>query len=556
MNAISRRTFLRGSAAGAVALYLPGCGNNNAVTKGGRVDQLLLAGMDSGLPTPFTYMRGPGYVLSSYVYDSLLWKDQSGAILPWLASDFKRSPEGTMYTFTLRDGVRWHDGQPLTAEDVAFTYQYFAEHAKEISPQVIVRPAPEIQDVRATGRLTVEFRLAAPVSTFSQYAGAGLPIVPKHIWSSVGKPATETSRDVLVGSGPYRLKSYEAGSGAYLFTASDGYFLGKPMVRRLQYLPVDDELGALMAGRLNSGSARGVRPQVLEPFRRNSTFQIIDYPVGVLGFGLYWNLAKGGALADVRFRRACARAIDRQDMVDRLFGGNGAPGNPGWIPPGNPFHVDVEQYPYDPAAANRMLDEAGYKRSGSSGVRKDARGRPLSFGLLVANQPTPPVTELVVRALAEVGVELKVQPVDTPTFNQRSIMGDSEMSVIAFGGMNSDIATDYLREVYSSKTRATQHAQGYRNPEVDRLVEAQLNTLNPEQRKRIAARAQSLIAQDLPLLPLVYPSLLDIVTTKPFGDWYYTTGGLGGTVPTVENKLAFVTGRRNGLPAMAKKTGA
>ncbi|MCP9488408.1 MAG: ABC transporter substrate-binding protein [Solirubrobacteraceae bacterium MAG38_C4-C5] len=547
MHPVDRRTFLQGSAAAVGALYLSSCGGGEEEEGQEEPVTLILPGEDVGLPSPFTYMRGPGYILTSYIYDTLLWKDASGEYLPWIASGYEVSEDGRMYTFTVRDGISWHDGRPLTAQDVAFTFEYFAEHREEISPTVIITPVPDIEEVRATDERTVEFRLSNPVATFLQFGGAGaVPIVPRHIWSSIDDPARASDLEVLVGSGPYRLEAYEPGQGTYLYTANDEHFLGRPVVRRIEYRPVDDELSALMAGQIDQASQPGLRPPALEPFRQNPELEVIEAPVGNNGFGLYWNLAEGGALADVRFRRACALAIDREEMVMRLFGGNATVGNPGWIPAGNPFHVDVEQYPYDPQAANRLLDEAGYER-GAEGLRSDPDGEALRYTLLLNNERPMPAVELIVADLRELGVEVTPEALDPPTFNERVIMGASELSVISFGGMNTDQEPDYVRDVYSSRTQTTQHAQGYENEEFDRLAQEQLTTLDTAERMQIAARMQQIIASDLPLLPLVYPTSFTIVNNEAFDGWYYTSGGVGGTVPSVNNKHAFATGRETGL---------
>jgi peptide/nickel transport system substrate-binding protein len=285
---------------------------------------------------------------------------------------------------------------------------------------------------------------------------------------------------------------------------------------------------------------------VLAPFRDNPQLKILEGPPGNMGSGLYWNLAKGGALADVRFRQACAKAINRDDMVERLHGGNAQPGNPGWVPEGNPAHVDVEQYRFDREAAEALLDEAGYTRS-EGGVRQSPDGRPLRFTLLVSSPP-PPTVDLVVGALGEIGVELTVQAVDTPAFNKSVTAGEAEMSIISFGGMNTDYGEGgYLRQVYSSKTKIVQHAQGYENPEVDRLLEEQQVTVDESKRRELVAQVQELIAEDLPLLPLVYPDSFSIFNPDTFAEWTYTEGGVASTVPTIENKQLFVTGRKIGL---------
>jgi len=552
---MDRRTLLKGTAGLAGALVLAGCdpGRNAAPGGGGPSDApvprptlRLTSGGDQGFPSPFAYMRGGGFIQMSFIYDTLMWKDSSGQITPWLAKSFSPSADATTYTFELRDGVTWHDGRPLTAEDVAFTFSYFK--SQTISPTVISQPLATIAEVKAVGPTTVEFRLSQPDYEFLGFGGVGsIPIVPKHIWSAIPKAGQAADPAVLVGSGPYRLESYTRGQGAYLYTAYDNHFLGKPFVQRLEYRPVGDALNGLQAGELDAASVSGVRPAVLDPFRANQDPSILDAPPGNFGPGLFWNLAKGGALADVRFRQACARAIDREDLVKRLFGGNGTPGNPGWIPSGNPFHVDVEQYRFDRAAAESLLDGAGYPRAGGQGPRQGPDGQPLRFTLLVTSPPSP-VVDLVVGALKAVGIELTPQALDTPTFNQRVIAGDTEMSIISSGGMNTDHGEGgYFQQVYSSKTKTTQHAQGYANPTVDRLIDQQQAIINADERKKVVAELQRLVAADLPLLPLCYANGYTIFRKATFDQWYYTPGGVGSAVPSAENKQLFVTGRKTGL---------
>jgi peptide/nickel transport system substrate-binding protein len=541
-----RRSFLLGSAGVTGALLLGACsaGDGDGGTEqgsGDRLDSLRLPGSDSGFPSPFVTSRGN--TKSTFIYDTLVWKAASGDHVLLLADSFESSDGGRSNTFTLRPNLTWHDGRPVTADDVAFTFAYF--RSQTLSPQVLFQPAPQIQEVRAIDDRTVEFRLSSTLAPFFDYGGVGsIPIVPKHIWSSVPDAGKETDPAVLVGSGPYRLESYSEGEGSYVYTANEDFFLGAPFVKRLEYLPVNDELDALAAGELDVTSAGGVVPAVLEPFRNNPELTVIDAPPGNSGDGLWWNLARGGALADPVFRKACARAIDRNDLVQRLYGGNANPGNPGWIPRENPFHTEVEQYPFDLDAANRMLDQAGYTR-GPDGIRQAPDGTPLRFSLLVSEQSQ--LIDLVVAALRPIGVELTPQAVDRSTFNQRVIQGESEMSIIGFGGMNTDHAPGYLRQVYSSETRTTQHAQGYVNPEVDRLSELQLRQIDREQRMQSVAQAQRLIAEDLPILPLVYPNSYGVYRTAAFDQWYYTEGGIGGTVPAIDNKHVLVTGKQVGL---------
>ncbi len=247
----------------------------------------------------------------------------------------------------------------------------------------------------------------------------------------------------------------------------------------------------------------------------------------------------------MRFRQACAKVINREDIVKRAFGGNGTPGNPGWIPPGNSWHVDVEQYPFDPAGANRLLDRAGYKK-GSDGLRSDPDGKPLRFGLAVAS-PAPPAVEVVVRALRAIGVEAKPEALDMASFIPRLVKGDTDLSLIMSGGMNTGNEPDYLRTVYSSKTKSVQHAQGYVNPEVDRLAQQQLVTLDEGKRKPMVARIQQIVARDVPVLPLFYPDSFHVFKRSAFDAWYVTPAGVAGSIPLFTNKQAFITGAKTGV---------
>jgi peptide/nickel transport system substrate-binding protein len=480
----------------------------------------------------------------SFIYDTLLWKDGSGTLLPWLAERHEAAPDGRTHTFLIREGVTWHDGQPLTADDVAFTFEYFL--SRDISPQVFVRPYG-VSAVRTEGDRAVVVELQAPFVTFVSSVAGALPIVPKHVWSSVADPSAVSDPEVLVGSGPYRLESYARGEGSYLYTANDRFFLGPPFVRRIEMPPVADELAALLAGEIDAGGPNpiaGARPEALDPFRNDPAFGILEGP-NDFTLALYWNLGRGGALADVRFRRACCHAIDRKDIVDRLLGGNGLPGNPGFLPPTHPFYARVEQYPFDPDRAERILDEAGYLK-GAGGIRRDPEGRPLRFNLLVANDPVPPVTDIIVASLKPLGVELVPEAVDRVTHDTRTTAGDYEMAVTSFGGLGGD--PDYMRRVYASgQPKAFQSAQGYTDPEFDELASRQLVTVDEAERRELVRRMQEIVARDVPLLPLYYPTFFHIFRRAVFDQWYFTPGGFAGGIPTAYNKHAFVTGNRTGL---------
>ncbi len=543
---MTRRSFVRTSAAAGLAVYAAGCGGSAgpAVEPG----TVRLAGGSFGFPSPFAYIASFGYTQMSYLYDTLLWKDSTGRTLPWLARSYRRSADGLTYTFELRDGVKWHDGRPFTADDVAFTFEYFARQT--LGPLIVAQPFG-VKGARATGPLTAEVQLDAPTVTFIDSVAGAVPMIPKHVWSSIADAPQAQDRKVLVGTGPYRLASFTAGEGALLYTANRDYFLGTPFIRRIELRPVDDELGALRAGEIDVAetASEGVGDDALADFRADGAYGLVEEK-GTFTYPLIWNLGRGGALDDVRFRQACALAIDRDAIVQRLLTGNGQPGNPGFLPPGHPFHADVQQYAFDPGRAGRLLDAAGYPRSGG-GVRRHAGGESLSFTILTGNSPVPPVLDLLVQSLKAIGVELRAQSVDLPTLFGRQQKGADDVALSLYpgpGGTAVNADPDTLRTFYSSKLKGRlQGAQGYVNANFDALAERQLVTPGRAERARILARMQAIVARDLPALPLYYPSLFTVYRKRAFDQWYLTPGGFAGGLTGVFNKQILVTGAKAGL---------
>jgi peptide/nickel transport system substrate-binding protein len=351
---------------------------------------------------------------------------------------------------------------------------------------------------------------------------------------------------VLVGSGAYKLDSaYQGDGGPLLFTANDQYYLGTPFVKRIEMTNADDQFAALLGGTVDSASGSGLRNETLAPFKKDSAYGVVTTR-GASTTALYFNLKKGGPLADVQVRRACAMAIDRKDLVARLAGGNGQPGNPGFLGPENPFLSPVKQYDLDVAGANALLDGAGYKRA-ANGTRQTPNGAPLSFDLLIGT-PDTPLGELVTAALKQIGVQANIKTLQPgPQLFGAKFSGGFDMAVVGFpgpsaGGPNGD--PDLLRAVFSSKAPPSlTGAYGYANPAFDDLAEKQRATFDQAQRKSIVAQMQGILADDLPVLQLYSPDDTFVYRKAVLDPWYVSPG----RYPVdVDNKQNFITGEKFG----------
>ncbi|MCA1656440.1 MAG: ABC transporter substrate-binding protein, partial [Actinobacteria bacterium] len=442
---LDRAQFLRLSAVTAAGISFGGLaacagGGASAADEGVR-----LAGGDWGYPSPFGYLRGPGYWRMSYIFDTLIWRDKSGKFIPWLATDWETPDKGLTWRFKLRRGVKWQDGRPLTARDVAFSYTYFGE--KPVPPATIVRPQ-FVAGARASGDDVAEIKLAKPYAAFLRDIAGALPIIPEHIWKDVDEPAKFRGKQAVVGSGPYRLGSYSRADGSYLFTANKSFFLGKPYVSRIENVPVDNELLALKKGEIDAGGPPPLKPSkgALESFRENPDFGVLR---GTPDFtlALYFNLTGGGALADPAFRRAVAYAVNREDAVKRALQGQGLPGEASWLPPSNSFYSESRRYPFDLAKARSELDAAGYRMAGDT--RQGPDGRPLRFRLSFPAPQASQAAELVISYLKPLGVRVEPQALDEATLNERATKGNYELALVFYGGLGGD--PDYMRLVFAPK---------------------------------------------------------------------------------------------------------
>ncbi|MEJ2209603.1 MAG: ABC transporter substrate-binding protein [Anaerolineae bacterium] len=486
-----------------------------------------------GHPSPFGFNRGPGFVRASLIFDTLVWRDAGGETIPWLATDWSLSDDGLTWTFTLRDGVRWQDGQPLTADDVAFSFEYALAHP---GAGWFMAQVDAVESAAVVGENQVAIKLARPYAPFLQTVAEAQLIFPRHIWQDVAEPQAFTAPEAFIGSGAYELVEYSQEEGTYLFEANPDFFLGMPYVRRIEFVPTSDNILALSNGDVDAfDQFGGVTDEMLAPFRQ-APFEIAEAP-GEWGMFLYFNLEKETPLRDVRVRQAIAQAIDRQAMVERVLFGFGGPGNPGFLPPANPFYnPDVADYAYDPDAARGLLQEAGYD------------GTPLTLiyspDWIMAS---PRVVEIIQSGLSEVGITLETETMDQAAIDAAAREGNYELLLTGFGGLGGD--PDQLRRNFASNSpsRGFSRGLGYQDAEFDALAEAQVSMSDPAERAAAVDQMQAILARDLPALALYYTARVVVYNADVFDNWYFTPGGYGGGIPMPYNKHQFIVGLPQGL---------
>lgn len=478
---------------------------------------------DWGFPSPFAHNpRGPGYLRVSFLFDTLIWKDAHGFV-PALAQSWEYEAQPPAYTFHLRPGVLWHDGRPLTATDVAFTFDYLKVHP---IPWVDVRP---VEKVEVLGPLSVRVTLAKTYAPFLEEIAGGMFILPQHIWQDVQDPMRFQETRATIGSGPYKFGDYRREHGLYHFIAFDRHYRGQPAIPNLSFVQVGNELLAL--------KGKAIQAAAIPP---EAAAELKGQRLAVSSQPHFWCLKllfnhQRFPLRDLAFRRACAQALDLPDLVSQTARGHGLPGSPGLLPPDSPwYHAAMTTYPFDPGASRQLLSSLGYQET-PRGWLKD--GKILDLELLCAPNYAR-VAEYLQKSFHAIGITVHLRPLDHTILDQKVRAGEFDLALSGHGGLGGD--PKILNDVTQGRL-AMEFLGGYQpSAALSRLLADQLLTLNDQSRRRQVADIQEKLAEELPSLPLYYP-------TQYFAHdgrvpWFFTQGGIAKGIPIFVNKIALLSG--------------
>ncbi|MDQ1261456.1 MAG: peptide/nickel transport system substrate-binding protein [Euryarchaeota archaeon] len=490
------------------------------------VDVLTIADAtgDWGFPSPYGhYSRGPGYIRMSLIFDTLIWKDASGFV-PALAKSWEYLPDEKAYVFHLREGVTWNDGQPFTAQDVAFTVQYIKDHPYSWVDSGI------IEEVEASDDNTVKITLKKDYAPFLDQVAGTLPIMPEHVYKDVSDPANFKDDAALTGTGPFKLVNYDKTQGTYLYEANENYYQGAPKVKQIKFVKISLEMSAaaLEKGDVDAATVPGETVTDL----KKKDFAVVEASHDWVA-KIMVNHMKA-PFSDAKFRQALYYAIDRQDLVDTGLRGFGLAGSPGLYAPDNQwYNVNQEQYSFDPAKAGQLLKELGYEKKEGSRYYTKA-GEPEAIELL-ATATTERQGELIAKQLDAAGFKVNLRSVDAKTLDSLVGAWQFDLALSGHGGLGGDPAI--LNKVVSDK-KSFNSARYDEDAKLIDLLNEQIEEMDPAKRKELVDSAQELIAQDLPALPLYYTDTF--WASNDAVSYYYTYGGVGSGVPIAMNKMIFV----------------
>lgn len=444
------------------------------------------------------------------VYDSLFWNQSQVAPDEWLATGAEPSDDFRTWTVSLRSDVQWHDGEPFTADDVAFTYQYFRDIGGPGRYGHHVYQHPIFESAAVLDEFTVELTFVNPITTFPQLPGGDVPILPEHIWSSVGDPRADLT-SLPVGTGPYRLVDHQPGS-SYRLEANSAYFAGAPLVDTLELSVIPDDqaaFDALVAGEIDM-VARSTPLDLVEQFERSEDLQML---VGSRQQSVYLQFNLGNEiLQDGNVRRGLGLAIDVDTVLDVVENGAGRLGTDTWTHPNSIWTRDpLGAHLSDVAAADQLLRSAGFSDAGDGGLL-DPTGQPASFTLGIdASRPRHrTAAEAVADQLAAIGVEVTIEPLATaalpPTTGGAGTLPPTDLVIGELDTHQHD-DPDHFYFLFHSTSAATDLFGGYTNPQLDAAIEQLMfEPQESEARTQALNTAQDILAADLPLIVLYYPA--------------------------------------------------
>jgi peptide/nickel transport system substrate-binding protein len=444
----------------------------------------------------------PTALVASKIFESLLAYEAGMKPAPALAQSWSVTPDGLTWTFTLQRGVKFHDGKPFTSADVKF------------SVERIVRPLhsrgrANFRDLRAIETPddhTVVFRLSAPQAHFlSVFQPTEVPIFPRHLLENETDFRKSAFNNQPVGTGPFKLTEWARGSYLVLGKNPDYWKPGRPYLDRIIYKVIPDggaRVAALETGEVDLAPSGAVPEAEIGRLVKLPHLAATDRGYEALGPLMWLELnLRDKHLADVRVRRALAQAIDKKVVVDTIWFGVGKPAT-GPIVSGNStfYNPAVRRYPFDPAAAERLLDEAGFRR-GAGGIRFELTQDYLPYG-----ENWVRLAEYVKQALGKVGIRVTTRASDLPGWLKRVYTDWDFQLTSTFSNNYADPAIGVERTYISTnilKGVPFTNSMGYNNPAVDHLFAAAGRELNPAVRVQQYKKVQEILVEDLPVLWLM-----------------------------------------------------
>ena len=445
-----------------------------------------------------------GVLTNLTTHDSLIKLGADMQPRPWLASSWDVSPDAKTSTFSIVPNARWHDGRPLTADDVKFSIEYYRDKDPSSAWMKDV-----IQSVEVNGN-DVILHLSRPygnlITEFMTYS-----VIPRHVWEKIEDPLTYEGSDRVTGSGPFKLESWDPAAGKFIFNANPDHFQGRPGIDRLE-VHVFKNMDALVMG-LSRGDIdtwwdySGEFPYTyIPPLLKSGRIDFASATFLGVPAALGFNLDRA-PMDSLDFRQAVALSINYSQIVSQVFSNYGVVPSSGFVPSTHPnFDSSLAKMEYNPDEAKKMLDSIGLTDVNGDNIRENSEGQPLALTILAqsGNDSIARTVEMVSGYLKGVGIPVQTRMVDSSTWIAAKDKMDYDMVIFRatpWGTlMNAGHGTGY----FDSRRTGSGVLHNFDNPEYLAAVDARLSTGDMQEQARLDMEIQQLHSQYLPGIALAW----------------------------------------------------
>ncbi|MBX3012906.1 MAG: ABC transporter substrate-binding protein [Caldilineaceae bacterium] len=526
-----------------VLLFITACGGpaapaaNQPVTDSAAAGPVTLRVGWPGSPdtlNPGTGVLAEAYVIYDMVYNTLYKLQFDGTFRLDAAESVETSEDGKTWTFQIRQGIQFHDGQPMTAHDVAFSIQLYMDH---VDFPYLNFYTTYFESVAAPDDNTVVLTLTEAIPNLESQLLA-LYILPAHIWSQYaeGDAAAEFENLAMIGTGPFRLQEYQQNEFVHL-VANKEHYATPPKIDELIFQTFGNEdalVQALVTGQVDMITEM---PNTAVPvLRRTENINVVSGPpLAPSVRDIFFNqvtpencppddgLCTGHpALLDRTVRLALAHATDKQNIIDVAMLGLAKPGLT-LVPSGQAYWYNdqLQDYAFDLAQANQLLDEAGYRDTDGDGVREMPDGsRPLAFRLQWANDipEAPRIAEILGQSWAQIGIKTEPQAMD-PDALTAVCCPAFDFDIMIWGWSWGPDPNDPLGVMRTDQIPTGSSETGYANAAYDTLYDQQSVERDPEQRRALVFQMQEIVLNDVVYIIPYYQDLVQAYRTDRFTGW-------------------------------------
>jgi peptide/nickel transport system substrate-binding protein len=464
--------------------------------------------------------------IRTLMFNTLVKKDEKFDYVGELASDVKRSDDGLTFTFTLRDGVKFHDGRPFSSADAKYTLDLLLASNFGKSASFFEGTGQDkrsyIKSVEAPDPKTLVVTLNKPwVGLLSNLVA--IPILAKDSY--------DAQKTHPMGTGPFKFINYDNSQQICDLEAFPDYWEGAPKLPLVRVRAISD-MNALQA-ELQSGRVDiAPMPTSLSPDAVKRLEQDPNLQVKVFNGSnvvLLTINTTSPPVDNVKVRQAIAYGVDRQTMINNLLLGYGKVAH-SIIPEESWAYSPGQTYSYDPAAAKRVLDEAGFRDPDGDGPRMRFE-KPITYGLSGTSVIGRNVSVVIQNQLKEIGVPIEIQTFEGNTLLDEMRRGNFQIGYSQWVGGNQDPI--FYKDLFATSeiptpARSARNRSRYSNPELDKLVEEAVNTFDRQRARELYVRIQEMVSRDVPVFPLWYQSNLVIarknvgnIQVNASGDWSF-----------------------------------